>query len=773
MDFRKDAVALDLSGEWQMAYLPAKEQEAFAEAHGRLQELSSSEQLRSIGIPFYDVSVPSNFELDLHRSEIVPDPFLGTNIAALPEWEDAWCWYMRRFIAPALPEDREAFLLVEGVAGNAEGFINYQNWRFGNQRLTERLEPLTSLLFGEENQITIAIAPESYGYKHKKSTPLNFTQPNRYESLRVRRAPHEYGWDIMPRAVSKGIWRPIKLLYLPRERIENTYLETLSIGSSARLVLHFDCKLAGSCYAESYEVEITGRCGDSEFSKRERILYSAGRVNIHIPNPKLWWPKGRGEANLYDITVRIFKNSTELDHVHFTHGIRTIELIRTSTTDEQGSGEFLFQVNGERIFIHGSNWVPVDAFHSRDRERIPQILELAADLNCNMLRCWGGNVYEDDLFYEICDREGILIWQDFSMACAVYPQDAEFQRVLAEEVRTAVRRLRQHACIAIWAGDNECDQAWSWGGRRMDPNRNVLTRKVIPDVLLEEDPGRPYLPSSPYIDPEAFARGEKYLPENHLWGPRDYFKSRYYTESLCHFASEIGYHGCPSRKSLEKFLSPEKLWPYQNNDEWILHSTSPIPGYDLYDYRVELMAKQIRELFGEVPDNLDDFAFASQVSQAEAKKFFVELFRSSMWRRTGILWWNLMDGWPQMSDAIVDYYFEKKLAYHYLKTSQQPLLLTLREPRDWHQELVACSELRQETPLAFTVTDVESGEVMLRGEGIARPDTVTVLGRIPYSASWKRLYKIAWNGSQNHYLCGNPPFHLETYRSWGQKAELL
>ncbi|MGC4047483.1 MAG: hypothetical protein QM758_27115 [Armatimonas sp.] len=764
MDFRKDAVALDLSGEWQMAF----------STDTRELRQDTLAALRQAGLTFYPAVVPGNFELDLCRNGLIPEPFFGMNIAELPRWEQAQCWYVHRFDAPELPDSQEAMFRFDGISGHLGAFLNGHGFTCDGQALTEYSALGSSnwpLKSGSENEIVVALSSQPPLWEYP--TPLNFAQPNRYESLRVRRAPHEYGWDIMPRAVSKGIWRPIKLLYLPKERLETAYLETLNIGASARLVLHFDCKLETSCYAESYEIEITGHCGDSAFTKRERMLYSAGRVNVHVSNPKLWWPKGRGEVNLYEVAVRIFKNGAELDHMHFTHGIRTIELIRTSVTDEQGSGEFLFKVNGERIFIHGSNWVPVDAFHSRDRERIPQILEMAADLNCNMLRCWGGNVYEDDLFYEICDREGILIWQDFSMACAVYPQDAEFQQVLAEEVRSVVRRLRQHACIVLWAGDNECDQAWSWGGRRMDPNRNVLTRTIIPDVLLEEDPGRPYLPSSPYIDQEAFAKGEKYLPENHLWGPRDYFKSRYYTESLCHFASEIGYHGCPSRKSLEKFLSPEKLWPYQNNDEWILHSTSPIPGYDLYDYRVELMAKQIRELFGEVPDNLDDFAFASQVSQAEAKKFFVELFRSSMWRRTGILWWNLMDGWPQMSDAIVDYYFEKKLAYSYLKTSQQPLLLALREPRDWHQELVACSELRQETPLTFTITDVESGEVMLRGEGIARPDTVTVLGRIPYSASWKRLYKIEWNGGQNHYLCGNPPFSLETYRYLGQKAKLF
>ena len=520
MDFRKDAVALDLSGEWQMAF-----------SENNLIWPKLPRDLSALGLTMYSTQIPGNFELDLHRNGLISEPFFGMNIAELPSWECKRIWYALQFVAPELPEKSVAVLELHGVSGNY--FTTYFN---GMQLANENalLVPLPmdlgkQLKSLEKNDLLIDISPDGSQYP---CVPLNFAQPNRYESLRVRRAPHEYGWDIMPRAVSAGIWRPVKLLYLPKERIENVYLETLSLGStnaSARLVLHFDCKLDGSCYAETYEIEVEGRCGDSVFTKRERMLFGAGRVNVQVSNPKLWWPKGKGDASLYDVTVRVFKNGAEIDHVHFTHGIRTVELIRTSVTDEQGSGEFLFKVNGERVFIHGSNWVPVDAFHSRDRERIPAILEMAVDLNCNMLRCWGGNVYEDDLFYEICDREGILIWQDFSMACAVYPQDEAFQRTLADEVRSVVRRLRQHACVALWAGDNECDQAWSWGGRRQDPNRNVLTRKVIPDVLLEEDPGRPYLPSSPYIDPEGFAKGEKYLPENHLWGPRDYFKSRYYT----------------------------------------------------------------------------------------------------------------------------------------------------------------------------------------------------------------------------------------------------
>ena len=209
----------------------------------------------------------------------------------------------------------------------------------------------------------------------------------------------------------------------------------------------------------------------------------------------------------------------------------------------------------------------------------------------------------------------------------------------------------------------------------------------------------------------------------------------------------------------------------------MLHSTSPVPGVDIYDYRVELMAKQVRELFGAVPDNLEDFAFASQVTQAEAKKFFIELFRAHKWRRTGIIWWNLLDGWPQFSDAVVDYYFAKKLAFDYIRRSQQPLCLMLREPKAWGQDLVAVNDLRQDSALEYLVREVESGATLAEGRAVARGDSVTELGRVPFFASDKRLYLITWRSPQgsgwNHYLAGHPPFDLATYQRWWSRLEAM
>jgi beta-mannosidase len=367
---------------------------------------------------------------------------------------------------------------------------------------------------------------------------------------------------------------------------------------------------------------------------------------------------------------------------------------------------------------------------------------------------------------------GVMVWQDFAMACATYPTDGEFQAVMRGEATQIVRSLRQHPSIILWAGDNECDAMIpSADGVKRNPNNNRITREVLPDVVAFEDPARPYLPSSPYVDEDANKLPHVFLPENHLWGPRDYFKSDFYKSSLCNFASEIGYHGCPSVESMKKFLSPEALWPWQGNGEWQTHAASPEIGEDgIYNYRIELMAKQIYELFGVIPGELDDYVLASQISQAEAKKFFIELFRTGQPKRSGIIWWNLIDGWPQFSDAVVDYFYCKKLAYHYIKQSQQPLLLTFTEPRDWRLRLAAANNSGKTLDFAYTVTDYEASETVLTGADSCSDGQVYELGSLPYSQGEKKIYVINWEcegcSGRNHYLSGNPPFELDRYRAF-------
>ncbi|OGV65503.1 MAG: hypothetical protein A3K19_10455 [Lentisphaerae bacterium RIFOXYB12_FULL_65_16] len=744
-------------------------------------ELRSLADVVAAGMTGHKCRVPGNFELDLERLGVVEAPFFGMNTARLRELEHCHVFYARRFTCKP-PRDLDAELVLEGVDCFAQVYLNGEHLGSCDNMLVEQVFEVTGRLRNGQNELFVHIRPAVDEAKKYDYPPTVVSHVTGMESVHVRKAPHMYGWDIMPRIVSAGLWRPVSIRFLPKERLQAVCLTTVRVApdrGSAHLGLHVQAGVAEGSRA-TWEVAIRGGCGKSEFEARRTLFFAAGRFDIHVGKPALWWPRGRGEANLYDVQVSLLKDGQVVDTREFRFGIRTVELLRTSVVTPTGEGEFCLKINGERVFAKGSNWVPLDAFHSRDLGRTRRALDMAADLDCNILRCWGGNVYESDLFYELCDELGIMIWQDFAMACALYPQDAEFCRRLEAEARQVVRRLRNHACIVIWAGDNECDcgRYWWWGGG--NPNDNVLTRKVLPDLLRAEDPFRPYLPSSPYIDETGWKQGEKYLSENHLWGPRDYYKSDFYRNSLCCFASEIGYHGCPDPESIREFISPDKVWPRTDNEEWNLHSTCPVPGFfgnNNDNSRVELMAKQIRELFGTVPARLEDFAFASQASQAEAKKFFIEFFRGTKWRRTGIIWWNLLDGWPQFSDAIVDYYFRKKLAYRFIKASQQHLCLMLREPANWGQELVACNDRRDPVEVEFSLHDVDSGEALAKGRQTAAADSVTVLARIPFSLGAKRFYAIDWRSShgrgRNHYLAGMPPFDLKQYREWLEAARIV
>lgn len=717
--------------------------------------------------------VPGNFELDMVEAGLLPDPFYGENLLESEKMEDMHLFYARKFDY-STEEGTEPWLVFEGIDTVAEIYLNGKKTGSCDNMFIPQEFPAQSLLREGENELVVHIAPACIEARKNKISAGNTALKYNYEALRLRKAPHMFGWDIMPRIVSAGIFRPVRLEYRPAIRLNQAYLMTAGIDldrKTAHLQLFYDFKTQDADLSR-YEIEVTGRCGDSSFYASERPWFTAGKLDFTAENVRFWWPKGYGAPDLYQITVSIKKDGAVLDTIRHSSGIRTVHLEHTGLTDAFFNGKFHFEVNGRKIFILGTNFVPIDAFHSRDRQRLPAVMDLLDDSGCNAIRCWGGGVYEDDYLYTRCDELGILIWQDFMMACALHPTDEEFCRVIRHEAEAVVRRLRHHASIMLWSGDNECDQFTQYGAFPRDPNRNRITRQVLQDVIDAEDPTRPYLPSSPYVGPDA-ARlvDDTYLTERHLWGPRDYFKSEFYKGSLCNFASEIGYHGCPSRDSLEKFLPADKLWPWQNNDAWMIHAASPEKGTGgSYAYRIELMAKQIRELFGTLPDNLEDFILASQISQAEAFKFFIELFRTGKPNRTGIIWWNLIDGWPQFSDAVVDYYFNKKLAYYYIKQVQQPILLSVAEPKNWCCEVKLVNDTGARQDIFCRINDY-MGHNRTVYEGIISIDgEVKTVTSLPYSQGEKKIYTLEWTcgdrSGKNHYLAGNPPFELAFYRDF-------
>lgn len=773
---------ISLDGDWQLAYFREGEH-----------QIAHPDALADATLARIPAQVPGNVELDLQRAGVIPEPFYADNIRRLRPFEAYEWWYTREFTLPATANEQEWQLTFGGLDTLATIWVNGVEVGQAANMLIEHSFDVTTAVQPGVNQIAVRLGSAVNYARQMEYDAAAIGPEHRDELLFLRKAAHMGGWDIMPRAISAGIWRAVWLEPRPTTAIEEIYYWTADVQpTGATLGVRFQFR-TDAPFLDGFTMRFRGVCGDHTFAYEWPTEFVADHCHIRVPDARLWWPKGYGEPHLYTITAQLCQDGQVVAERVDRVGIRKVVVDRTETagaiwspaaadTDvarvdaaPDPASHFVFYVNHEPIMVKGSNWVPLDAFHSRDAERVEQALALFADLGCNMIRCWGGNLYEDHRFFELCDEQGILVWQDFSFACALYPQTADFLEQVRVEAQAIVKKLRNHPSLTIWCGDNEIDAFYV--SSNLSPEHNRLTREVIPQVVHRCDPYRAFVPSSPYVppvlthDPNVWTR----TPEQHLWGPRGYFKSPFYMQHSAHFIGEIGYHGCPNVASIRRFISPEKVWPWhagdKKNDEWQVHAVYHWQHDAIDRDRIQLMANQVRELFGVIPDNLADFALASQISQAEAKKFFVESTRLRKWRTSGILWWNVIDGWPQFSDAIVDYYFGRKLAYHYLWRVQRPVAVIIGEAgAGKYLPVVICNDTRQAATVHYQVQDADSQEMVVAGNFTVAANQNWRVGRIRTYASDQRLYLITWqvDGQTygSHYLAGYPPISLERYRRW-------
>lgn len=779
----------------------------------------TAKEVLNSGFEIIKATVPGNFELDLINAGKLEDLYFGENILKAQEFENRHLYYCLSFEFDFKnKKDFDAFLNFKGIDTVAEIYLNGKLIGFTENMFIEHKFKLN-----EENtknginDLLVHILPSEI-YSRKFSLTANrAAHPWSYNQLILRKAPYMFGWDIMPRVISGGLWREAEIDYVPKTNIKNCFLFTHILNTAnkeenkgcnnsrndkndnnnyaqLRLVLDF---CAEDDFLTDYYIRISGKCKNSKFCSTLKVYSLNGQYTFDVNNALLWWPKNYGEQNLYNVTVELIKIKSQkfktlseeqitealnlnfslktaentqddfevLDFKNFNFGIRTVYLQRTSVAKE--NGKFEFSINGKPIFAMGTNWVPTDVFPSRNKEYTLRVLKYADDLGCNIIRCWGGGIYPDEEFYSFCDEHGILVWQDFAMACGRYPLTERMKNLIKEEVEWVVKKLRNHASLLVWSGDNECDEtlianAVFLNGQRLlkpNPNLNELTRNVIPFVLNEEDYTRPYLPSSPYFDEEAFLNWPNPPSETHMWGPRDFFKGDFYKNNNAHFISETGYHGCPSPKSLKKFLSDKAyndLNAFNNkeclNEEWNLHCTSPFKGKNENNYRVPLMVKQIEVLFKTVEKSREDFARQSQISHAEAQKYLIERMRIKKGHTFGIIWWNLADGWPQFSEAAVDWYGCKKLAYGYIKRSQSPFCIMCDEPQSGYLTVVACNDTVENVSVDFKITGINSDNIVARGKVTVGSGEVLKLGK--FFEEDNEMYKIEWSGTQsgiNHY----------------------
>lgn len=772
-----DNSTISLNGKWNLSYWRQPEQPIVA-----------PEEMKDATINTIEATVPGNVELDLLSAGLIEDPMIGNNVNDLRKWEEyQWC-YSKSFVAPKIEKRQRYQLSFGGIDCLADIWLNGKHVGSPENMLIEHAFDVTNEIKpGEDNLLQVIIRSavlEGQNYFLGSFSIGNFPSE---ESTFIRKAPHMYGWDILPRLVSAGLWRDVELQILEQARFKDVHYMVAALDTATRDVrLYIDAqlKLPFEKFDKVKAIYTLSRNGKEAYKGSTVVVSPAFRYVMELKNADLWWPRGYGESALYEAKVELvdedgFVLSTDTKRI----GLRTVQLERTDINLPDNPGKFCFIVNGERIFIRGTNWVPLDALHSRDNSLVDNAIDMAVDLNCNMIRCWGGSVYEDHHFFDLCDENGILIWQDFVMGCTFYPQRSTFTQNIEKEVISIVCKLRSHPSLVLWSGNNEDDIAlrWSLLPFNLDPNRDVVTRKVIPSVLYEFDPTRPYLPSSPYISEAVYQKGcdEKYWPENHLWGPRGYYKDPFYIDAQCTFVSEIGYHGCPNLESLKKMMTKDCVYPWikehEWNEEWVTKSVRRFPVWGKTFDRNNLMINQVRLLFGEVPSKLEDFIFASQSVQAEAMKYFIEMWRGNKHNKTGIIWWNLRDGWPLISDAIVDYYNSKKMAYYYIRNVQKNVCILINDTKGDNHLLVAVNDTRHDSEGEVTVTDVASGKQVFEGQFYVPANGKVQISSLPGQKGqgiWLIRYKVGNQEFSNHYLYGKAPFKLAEYKRLLQKTNL-
>ncbi len=500
----------------------------------------------------------------------------------------------------------------------------------------------------------------------------------------VRKAQYMFGWDWGPELVSCGIWKPVELIVVLVARLVGwSHHVTLEKGGAARV--HIQADIQRSISADSavqFKAIVAGRHYNYSGIERIRDIESVGEIPLgidvrvvailQISDPELWDPNvgGKDGPPVYTLWLRVEHDGEEVDKLSGEIGLRTVEL----NTDSQGS--FQFRINGEDTFIKGANWIPAHSFPSRmeyehsdfDFE-IDHLILAAKSSGINMLRVWGGGIYESDYFYQLCDQHGILVWQDFGYGCAYYPDDGDWAEKAEVEARAAVKRLRNHPSLAVWCGNNECHQVWHdhWEGKENPAPRFLgekLYHEILPRVVAEEDPGRPYWPGSPFggENPNSEDEGDRH--NWNVWhGAGDWI---HYQEDRGRFISEFGFASSCGLNAWDKCLAESDKSPYSPAVRW--HDKTR-KGYEKY---LELVKLHFPE-----PVTLEDLVYYTQLNQAEALKCGIEHWRRSKGRCWGTLFWQLNDCWPVQSWSIIDSELEPKAAYFAVKRAYAPVLLSL------------------------------------------------------------------------------------------------
>lgn len=618
----------------------------------------------------HKVTIPGTVHTDLFKNQLIPDPFFGNNEKQL-QWIENENWeYETHFtISESELKNQNIDLEFEGLDTYATVFLNGKvvleaNNMFRKWTITAK----SNLKIGSNHLKVVFHSAVQKGKEAAKK--LSYTLPEK-ERVFVRKAQYQFGWDWGPRFVTAGIWKKVQLKFWNSAKIENIKYSQIELNDK-KAILEFTTEIYAS-KVKTIQLKINEKIETFNLKKGKSKI----KMQYEITNPKLWWCNGLGDANLYPFTVEISQKKQFLDAKKLNIGLRTIELIQEK---DQVGKSFYFKLNGKSVFMKGANVVPPDSFLPRVSDATYfSLVENAKKANMNMLRVWGGGVYFDDAFYEACDANGILVWQDFMFACSMYPGDEKFVKNVKQEVIDNVNRLQNHTSIAIWCGNNENDEGWhNWGWQKQfnyskaDSTQvwndyKKVFHEMIPqtlDSLLPKEKNI-YWSSSPSI---GWGRKESLLQgDSHYWGVwwgKEPFEI--YEKKVGRFMSEYGFQGMPNLETLKKVLHNEDL--NFNSEAFKNHQKHPT-GYETIN---EYMERNYV-----VPKDFEDYAYVSQLLQARGMKIAIEAHRRAKSYCMGTLYWQFNDCWPVTSWSSLDYYGNWKAFHYQAKRSFENVLLSV------------------------------------------------------------------------------------------------
>jgi beta-mannosidase len=648
-----------------------------------------------------DVAVPG----DVHRALIaagrIADPFYDRNEDLCAWMEEREWWYRLHFDGPAEPlqHDERLRLIFLGLDTFATIWLN-----------GVELGGHANMFRPAEFDITAVVRPGSNTLAVLFDRPLDHLEAmtgvepwgRNQERIAMRKAQFGYGWDWGPRLPTIGIWRPVELRREHDARIDGVHVATLSIAPEARhalLAVRVEAEVFAGSAPLTARVGLLAPDGTQAASGNMALegagTQRAGTLYLRVEQPRLWWTHDLGEPALYTVLVGLETAGQTLDQTMIRTGIRTIVLDQSPDQSEPGTRFFRFVLNGVPIFAKGTNWIPADSFVGAiPPERYTMLLEQARAGHMNMLRIWGGGIYEHDIFYDECDRLGLLVWQDFMFACAPYPEDnAAFRDEVAAEARYQVRRLRNHPSLALWCGNNENQ----WLHDRRYWNRpdyavpgTLYYDKTLPEAVAHEDGHTPYWPGSPYGGNDYNSPDDGDLHDWDVWHgnyPRHFGEApRHentpesvsylrYAEDRGRFISEFGMHAAPVLQTLRTVIPDDQLYHHSPSMD---HHNKDNPKN-----KGDMLMLGVTGL----PETLEEYIDFSMIAQAEGLKFGVEHFRRRTPHCSGTLVWQLNDCWPVLSWSVLDYYGVGKAGYFYLRRAYGPVLASFKALPDGAVEL--------------------------------------------------------------------------------------